>query len=82
MVSTVDDRENASVVKAGAKVVFPENLAAGLALADQSLLLCGLAQEEARKIITTLRAEFNPELWGRVVIWRRAAMPRHRFRRR
>ena len=54
--------------RAGATVVFPENLAAGLALADQSLLLCGLTQQEAGQIITTLRAELNPELRERVGI--------------
>ncbi|MDI7862614.1 hypothetical protein MRS76_11645 [Rhizobiaceae bacterium n13] len=68
MVSTADDRDIAALVKAGANVVFPENLAAGLALADQSLLLCGLTQEEAGRIITTLRAELNPELRERVGI--------------
>jgi CPA2 family monovalent cation:H+ antiporter-2 len=68
VVSTADDRDITALVKAGAKVVFPENIAAGLALADQSLLLCGLTQEEAGRIITTLRAELNPELWERVGI--------------
>ena len=68
MVSTADDRDVTTLVDAGADVVFPENLAAGLALADQSLLLCGLSQEEAGRIITTLRAEFNPELRHRVGI--------------
>ncbi|RUM23886.1 potassium:proton antiporter [Rhizobium vallis] len=68
IVSMADDRDITALVKAGAKVVFPENLAAGLALADQSLLLCGLTQEEAGRIITTLRAELNPELRKRVGI--------------
>jgi len=66
--SSADERDIAALVKAGAKVVFPENLAAGLALADQSLLLCGLTQEEEGRIITTLRAELNPELQERVGI--------------
>lgn len=68
MVSTADDQDVTTVVDAGADVVFPENLAAGLALADQALLLCDLSQEEAGRIITTLRAEFNPELRHRVGI--------------
>lgn len=68
LVSTEDDRDIASLVDTGATVVFPENLAAGLALADQSLLLCGLTREEAARIITTLRAELNPELQQRVGI--------------
>lgn len=68
VVSTADDRDITAHVKAGAKVVFPENIAAALALADQSLLLCGLTQEEAGRIITILRAELNPELRERVGI--------------
>jgi CPA2 family monovalent cation:H+ antiporter-2 len=68
VVSTADDRDITSLVAAGATVVFPENLAAGLALADQSLLLCGLTRQEAGQIITTLRAELNPELRDRVGI--------------
>jgi CPA2 family monovalent cation:H+ antiporter-2 len=68
VVSTTDERDMTSLVAAGATVVFPENLAAGLALADQSLLLCGLTQQEAGQIITTLRAELNPELRERVGI--------------
>ena len=68
VVSTADDRDMSSLVDAGATVIFPENLAAGLALADQSLLLSGLTQQEAGRIITTLRAELNPELRERVGI--------------
>ncbi|MBB2754600.1 UNVERIFIED_ORG: CPA2 family monovalent cation:H+ antiporter-2 [Rhizobium aethiopicum] len=68
LVSAADDRDITALVGAGAKVIFPENLAAGLALADQSLLLCGLTQEEAGRIVTALRAELNPELRERVGI--------------
>lgn len=68
LVSTPDDREMGPLVDAGATAVFPENLAAGLGLADQALLLAGLSQEDAAKIITTLRAELNPELRGGVGI--------------
>jgi CPA2 family monovalent cation:H+ antiporter-2 len=68
VVSAADDRDTGPLVDAGATVVFPENLAAGLALADQSLLLCGFSQEEAGRIITALRAELNPELQQRVGI--------------
>ncbi|MGO4175495.1 NAD-binding protein [Bosea sp. TAF32] len=68
MVSTADDQDVTTVADAGADVVFPENLAAGLALADQALLLCDLSQEEAGRVITTLRAELNPELRHRVGI--------------
>jgi CPA2 family monovalent cation:H+ antiporter-2 len=66
IVSAADDRELSSMTEAGANVVFPENLAAGLALADQILLLSGLSQEQAASIVTEVRAELNPELQGRV----------------
>jgi monovalent cation:H+ antiporter-2, CPA2 family len=66
VVSAADDRDAKRLVDAGASVVFPENLAAGLALADQALLLSGVSQQEAGKIITTLRAELSPELRDRV----------------
>jgi monovalent cation:H+ antiporter-2, CPA2 family len=68
IVSTTDDRDISSFVEAGATVVFPENLAAGLGLADQVLLLSGMTQEEAGHVITTLRVELNPELRERVGI--------------
>ena len=54
--------------KFGASTVFPENVAAGLALADQVLLVCGFSQDNAANIVTTVRAELNPELRGRVGI--------------
>jgi CPA2 family monovalent cation:H+ antiporter-2 len=66
IVSAADDRALATIAEAGANVVFPENLAAGLALADQILLLGGLSQEQAASIVTEVRAELNPELQGRV----------------
>jgi CPA2 family monovalent cation:H+ antiporter-2 len=68
VVSADDDRELPTLTAAGATVVFPENIAAGLALADQVLLLTGLSQEQAANIITEVRAELNPELQGRVGI--------------
>jgi CPA2 family monovalent cation:H+ antiporter-2 len=36
-----------------------------LALADQVLLVCGFSQDTAANIVTTVRAELNPELRGR-----------------
>jgi CPA2 family monovalent cation:H+ antiporter-2 len=66
IVSAADDRNLSSLLDAGASVVLPENLAAGLALADQILLLEGLPQEQATSLITEVRVELNPELRGRV----------------
>lgn len=68
IVSTNDDRGVEDFVEAGASVVFPENLAAGLGLADQTLLLSGLTQEEAGRVVTAMRAELSPELRDRVGI--------------
>ena len=66
IVSVADDQEIISFVRAGASTVFPENVAAGLALADQVLLVCGFSQDTAANIVTAVRAELNPELRGRV----------------
>jgi hypothetical protein len=44
--------------------ILPENVAAGLGLADQALLLCGLDQQAAARVVTALRATLNPELAG------------------
>ena len=68
IVSATDDQDVAALVTAGAGAVFPENFAAGLGLADQVLLSCGFSQEDAADIVTTVRAELNPELSGRVGI--------------
>jgi CPA2 family monovalent cation:H+ antiporter-2 len=37
IVSAADDQEISSLARAGASSVFPENVAAGLALADQAI---------------------------------------------
>ena len=66
IVSAADDSQMSALVNAGATVVFPESLAAGLALADQALLMVGYTQEEAAKTISAIRVELNPELLGRV----------------
>jgi monovalent cation:H+ antiporter-2, CPA2 family len=68
IVSATDDRDVSGLAVAGAAAVFPENLAAGLALADQALLFSGFTQEEAARVITSVRAELNPELRGRIGI--------------
>jgi CPA2 family monovalent cation:H+ antiporter-2 len=62
LISAEDDRDIARFKQLGATAVFPENLAAGLGLADQALLLCGKSQDEAARIVTTVRTELSPEL--------------------
>jgi monovalent cation:H+ antiporter-2, CPA2 family len=66
IVSATDDQELSSLRRAGASTVFPENIAAGLALADQVLLVCGFSQDDAASIVTAARAELHPELRGHV----------------
>jgi monovalent cation:H+ antiporter-2, CPA2 family len=66
VVSAADDQGISSLALAGASTVFPENIAAGLALADQVLLVCGFSQDDAARIITAVRAELHPELRGHV----------------
>eukprot|EP00873_Tetraselmis_striata_P031711 jgi/Tetstr1/451975/TSEL_039011.t1 len=57
IVSTRDDLDMARFAQFDATAVFPENLAAGLGLADQSLLLCGKTQDEATRIVSTVRIQ-------------------------
>jgi CPA2 family monovalent cation:H+ antiporter-2 len=64
IVSATDDRQLSEIAKAGATIVFPENIAAGLTLADQILVICGFSQEQAAHIVTTVRATIHPELAG------------------
>ena len=64
LVGASDETVAAELKAQGADVVFPENLAAGLGLADQALLLWGLDQREAARVVTALRATLNPELAG------------------
>jgi CPA2 family monovalent cation:H+ antiporter-2 len=68
IVSATDDRDVATLVTAGAGTVFPENFAAGLALADQVLLTYGFSRNDAAEVVTAVRAELNPGLIGRVGI--------------
>jgi CPA2 family monovalent cation:H+ antiporter-2 len=66
IVSAADDRDMSALAMAGATVVFPENWAAGLALANQALLLSNFTQEDAARVITAVRAELNPEIRDQV----------------
>jgi CPA2 family monovalent cation:H+ antiporter-2 len=61
LVSIQDDRDMPRIIEAGASVVYPENLAAGLALGDQALVLLGLSHEEAAEIVKAVRAGLNPK---------------------
>ncbi|MCS3743343.1 MULTISPECIES: cation:proton antiporter [unclassified Rhizobium] len=56
LVSTADDLDMAHLARLDATAVFPENLAAGLELADRALLLCGKTQDDAARIVNTVRA--------------------------
>lgn len=64
LVSAADEADLARLAQTGATAVFPENLAAGLALGNQALLLLGRAHEEAARVVTELRVLLNPELEG------------------
>lgn len=57
LVSTADDLDLADFARLDATAVFPENLAAGLELADRALLLCGKTQDDAARVVNTVRAE-------------------------
>jgi CPA2 family monovalent cation:H+ antiporter-2 len=60
--NALDEDAATRLLAAGANTVFPENLAAGLGLADQALLLCGLDQAAAARVITELRGRLSPAL--------------------
>jgi CPA2 family monovalent cation:H+ antiporter-2 len=66
LASAQDEASAAALIAQGAEVVFPENLAAGLGLANQALLLCGLDQQTTARIVTELRGRTNPELGGAI----------------
>lgn len=68
IVSAADDANMPALVEAGATIVFPEHLAAGLALASQVLRLAGHSEEQAASIVTAARARISPELGGHVGI--------------
>lgn len=62
LVSTRDNRGLASIAKAGATYIFPENLAAGLGLAVQTFVALGVSPEEALARVRAVRLRLNPEL--------------------
>ncbi|MDP8914742.1 MAG: cation:proton antiporter [Pseudomonadota bacterium] len=62
IVSTRDDTGLKGLVEAGATHIFPENLAAGLALAAQTMMVLGVPPREALARVRAVRSELNPEL--------------------
>jgi CPA2 family monovalent cation:H+ antiporter-2 len=68
IVSAADDADVSALVEAGATVVFPEHLAAGLALAGQVLRLGGHSEEQTARILTQAREQIMPALGGHVGI--------------
>jgi CPA2 family monovalent cation:H+ antiporter-2 len=62
LVSVSDISQAQQLANSGATAIFPESLAAGLALADQALLLTGFTQDEAAQIIRDVRAALSPHL--------------------
>jgi CPA2 family monovalent cation:H+ antiporter-2 len=67
IISVSESPGTAALATVGA-TIFPENLAAGLGLADQVLLYCGFSQDNAANVVTAVRTELNPELEGHVGI--------------
>jgi CPA2 family monovalent cation:H+ antiporter-2 len=61
LVSTADDLDMARFTELDATAVFPENLSAGLELADRALLLCGKTQDDSARIVNAVRAELVDE---------------------
>jgi CPA2 family monovalent cation:H+ antiporter-2 len=68
IVSAADDMDLSALVEAGATIVFPEHLAAGLALAGQVLRVRGHSEEKTASILTQARAEIAPALTGHLEI--------------
>ncbi|GIV04248.1 MAG: glutathione-regulated potassium-efflux system protein [Candidatus Binatia bacterium] len=66
VVSAKEESELPLLARAGVTAVFPENLAAGLALGNQALLLLGRSHEEAARVVSELRALLHPELAGHI----------------
>ncbi|MGG5891113.1 cation:proton antiporter [Falsiroseomonas sp. HC035] len=64
IVSTDDAVGLRPLIEAGASRILPENLAAGLALAEEVLLALGLPTGEIAARITEVRTGLNPELRG------------------
>jgi CPA2 family monovalent cation:H+ antiporter-2 len=68
IVSAADDADLPALVEAGATVVFPEHVAAGLALAGQVLRLSGRSEEQTARLLTQARAVISPALGGHLGI--------------
>lgn len=57
LVSIADELDMTRLSQHRATAIFPENLAAGRALADQALLLCGKTQEQAASVVNSVRSK-------------------------
>ena len=62
VVSTRDDTGLKALVEAGATHIFPENMAAGLGLAAQTLMVLGVPAQDALARVRAVRSQINPEL--------------------
>jgi CPA2 family monovalent cation:H+ antiporter-2 len=61
LISVKDERRAVVLAQLGATAVFPENLAAGFALAHQALLQHGFSQTDAARFVTAVRRKLNPD---------------------
>jgi CPA2 family monovalent cation:H+ antiporter-2 len=66
LISVKDERRAVVLAQLGATAVFPENLAAGFALAHQALLQHGFSQTDAARFVTAVRRKLNPEFCSKV----------------
>lgn len=62
VVSAKDDQNIESLLNAGASIVLPENLAAGLAVGAEALSYLGLSHDEVASRIDEVRLTLNPGL--------------------
>jgi CPA2 family monovalent cation:H+ antiporter-2 len=60
LLSTIDDQTALSYIIGGISMCFPENLAAGLELAHESLRRCSFTDDEAQKVLTAVRERLHP----------------------
>ncbi len=77
VLASASDTDHLDVLtEAGAHAVFVEAHAAGLALADETLVFAGLEREQAATIVAQVRATLNPELAGHLSLSGHPPAPR------